>query len=647
MNRSIWLALVAVLVALLAVAAAAHAAAGDIWVTSIGYDSVTCVSPQTGAQRVVSTNSAPTGEPTFGQPYDAAFAPNGDLYVIDIQAFADFHGGIIRVNKQTGARAPVSSNAISLAAGGAGGFVTPTGIKVAANGDIYVTDIDGAGSSGATGGIIKVDPATGKQTVISNNTISSAQAGGEAVFLNPYDFVLAPGGGFYIADDTAGSANPGRVIAVSATGKETTLSSNAKSAAAGGESSFKRGPAGIALGPSGEVYVADYDAKKIIQVNPANGAQTTRSSGGSFVIPFDVEQGPSGLLYVMDYGAGDGGTLFSVNPANGSQTVVSTNAVSDAAGGAQGFATSTGIAVEPAAGAQVACSAAAPPPPPQCSDGIDNDGDGKVDYPADAGCSSAADATESPDPAVAAGAAAAPPQCADHKDNDADGATDTQDPGCSSPADTNEADESIQDLVLCGRRQISLVRADAKGSKVVLSGLVSQANAGKPIEVFANYAVGKKARAGRFTRLGTVKATKTGEFTARVKRPPARLFAKARFVAQVGKARSVALKLPQSLASSSVKKAGQQIELHGTVKRSLLGKRNPIVVRRIVCGRYQTVGSAKPSKSGRYTVRFPAPALGAAALYRAESRVLAKPGSKRYVKQFARAIGIALTGQTG
>ena len=35
-----------------------------------------------------------------------------------------------------------------------------------------------------------------------------------------------------------------------------------------------------------------------------------------------------------------------------------------------------------------------PPPPPQCSDGADNDGDGKIDYPADPGCSSAADNDE-------------------------------------------------------------------------------------------------------------------------------------------------------------------------------------------------------------------------------------------------------------
>jgi hypothetical protein len=37
----------------------------------------------------------------------------------------------------------------------------------------------------------------------------------------------------------------------------------------------------------------------------------------------------------------------------------------------------------------------APPPPPQCSDGIDNDGDGLIDFPADPQCSSADDNDES------------------------------------------------------------------------------------------------------------------------------------------------------------------------------------------------------------------------------------------------------------
>src|SRR5688500_874712 len=34
--------------------------------------------------------------------------------------------------------------------------------------------------------------------------------------------------------------------------------------------------------------------------------------------------------------------------------------------------------------------------PPQCSDGIDNDGDGRTDYPSDEGCSSELDDDERP-----------------------------------------------------------------------------------------------------------------------------------------------------------------------------------------------------------------------------------------------------------
>jgi hypothetical protein len=39
-------------------------------------------------------------------------------------------------------------------------------------------------------------------------------------------------------------------------------------------------------------------------------------------------------------------------------------------------------------------------------------------------------------------------------------------------------------------------------------------------------------------------------------------------------------------------------------------------------------------------VRFRSPEGGADALYRAETRVRVRPGSRRYVKRYARAIGI-------
>ena len=76
-----------------------------------------------------------------------------------------------------------------------------------------------------------------------------------------------------------------------------------------------------------------------------------------------------------------------------------------------------------------------PPPPPgyaQCSDGQDNDGDGKWDYPADPGCTDNSDNDEynAPPPSVYA--------CSDGADNDADAKVDMADPGCTGPTDNDE-----------------------------------------------------------------------------------------------------------------------------------------------------------------------------------------------------------------
>jgi hypothetical protein len=75
-------------------------------------------------------------------------------------------------------------------------------------------------------------------------------------------------------------------------------------------------------------------------------------------------------------------------------------------------------------------------PVAQCSDTIDNDLDGKIDYPADPGCDSAADNNEAD--------AAPAPQCSDKIDNDADGKIDyPADPGCQSLADNDETNTVV------------------------------------------------------------------------------------------------------------------------------------------------------------------------------------------------------------
>jgi PKD repeat protein len=79
---------------------------------------------------------------------------------------------------------------------------------------------------------------------------------------------------------------------------------------------------------------------------------------------------------------------------------------------------------------------------PQCSDGLDNDGDGLVDYPADPGCENASDNDESNHVPVLH-------QCNDGIDNDGDNRTDyPDDVGCSGLLDDNESDHPIVPPVL-------------------------------------------------------------------------------------------------------------------------------------------------------------------------------------------------------
>ncbi len=68
-------------------------------------------------------------------------------------------------------------------------------------------------------------------------------------------------------------------------------------------------------------------------------------------------------------------------------------------------------------------------PLPQCSDGIDNDGDGSVDYPADFGCIDSSDSSEINNGNT---------QCSDGIDNDGDGKIDQFDLDCSSAIDNDE-----------------------------------------------------------------------------------------------------------------------------------------------------------------------------------------------------------------
>ena len=64
-----------------------------------------------------------------------------------------------------------------------------------------------------------------------------------------------------------------------------------------------------------------------------------------------------------------------------------------------------------------------------CKDGVDNDGDGLIDWPEDPGCTNKNDKSE-----------LGTVECDDGVDNDGDDAVDYNDNGCSGPTDDDETD---------------------------------------------------------------------------------------------------------------------------------------------------------------------------------------------------------------
>jgi hypothetical protein len=166
-----------------------------------------------------------------------------------------------------------------------------------------------------------------------------------------------------------------------------------------------------------------------------NGGAATITGGMlSNITGIDVEE--SGNIVVADSNAfGGGGGVIRVDPMTGVQTRVTTTT----------FVEPQGIAVVP---------------PPSCSDGVDNDGDGLVDYPADPGCLSPDDAWETvdcndgidndgdgkvdfgPNGDPSCGSAQygmEQTQCSDGADNDGDGKIDLDDSQCTSPTGNKES----------------------------------------------------------------------------------------------------------------------------------------------------------------------------------------------------------------
>jgi DNA-binding beta-propeller fold protein YncE len=328
------------------------------------------IDPATGQQRVISAGgylSNEIGANPNGFAYDAA---RGVFWVVDRAA------KLIQVNAGTG------DQEFLLSVGS-----DPTAVAVESDGNLLVTDFHS--------GLLRVDPVSGIVSVLAQ--------GGLIGGVSPCAVELDSTGAPIVSALTLGGNDvpgpPSRVIRVDPeTGAQTLIAQITDGQFH--DFAIQGNTALIAIGSRG--YPSSMD--QIASLDLSTGTLMTVVSGLQRAHDVDIDS--QGRMVILD------GCQF-LSACAGSPVVYRSNE----AGGLDPVSTD---------GYMFVPSRLTIGQEPACNDGIDDDGDGWIDYPVDPGCASPAGITESP-------------ACQDGIDNDGDGLADFPgDPGCDSPTDASE-----------------------------------------------------------------------------------------------------------------------------------------------------------------------------------------------------------------
>jgi|GEM_PF-3947734 len=74
----------------------------------------------------------------------------------------------------------------------------------------------------------------------------------------------------------------------------------------------------------GDIFVTDDAFPAVLKIDPVSGTQTVVASGGDLVLPLGIAIGPDGNLYIADDDAfGGDGAVFRINPDTGTMETVS------------------------------------------------------------------------------------------------------------------------------------------------------------------------------------------------------------------------------------------------------------------------------------------------------------------------------------
>jgi hypothetical protein len=257
------------------------------------------VNPGTGAQTGLSTGGL------FSLPTYVAEAPNQQLYVTDLTAFGT--GAVFRVDSITGQQNLVAK----------GGMINGPNVITFIGGNLYVAN--GGDSSGSVHTLVRIDPNTGQQTLVTDGS-----SGG---FTVPVGMVPAPGNSVYVVDEPGNfqGSDPGKLWEVNlSTGQQSLVSSNNVV-----QGKLFDHPVDVAVDATGNIIVAntggpaDNVAGSVFRADPKTGVQTLITRFGAFSGTNSLEIGLGGTIFVGAIADGPApGQIIAVDPVTGVQNVL-------------------------------------------------------------------------------------------------------------------------------------------------------------------------------------------------------------------------------------------------------------------------------------------------------------------------------------
>lgn len=267
---------------------------------------------------------------------------------------------LLQIDPATGARTTLSQR---------GKLITPMRFAIDASGAVFVVNAEGAseGCRLGCGNVIKIDPRSGDQTVVSAagmfgilhglalepsgdllvtsthddrataiirvNTRTGAQSlvSSAGLLFNPTDLALDANGDILVTEDRNEKGASALLRIDARTGEQSVIAQVGELVS----------PYGIALAPRGDIWIADANEHrvvfigpeedsggpgKIVRVNPITGEQRVLFAGQHFRDPSAIAFGSDGAVYVADPNAMrlQRGAIIRIAPNTGMQELLAT-----------------------------------------------------------------------------------------------------------------------------------------------------------------------------------------------------------------------------------------------------------------------------------------------------------------------------------